>query len=56
MELYRWVKTDCGRTKLADLAARPGGLARLRLIWFVLIATLRDWTLPNPDQNDDSSS
>ena len=56
MELNRWVKTDCGRAKLADLASRPGGLARLRLIWFVLIAALRDWSLPNPDQIDESSS
>jgi hypothetical protein len=33
-----------------ELAARPGGLARLRLGWFVVIAVLRDWPLPNPDQ------
>ena len=56
MELHRWIKTDCGRAKLADLAARPGVLARLRLGWFVLIAAIRDWPLPNPDQSDDSSS
>ena len=54
--LHRWIKTDCGRAKLADLAARPGVLARLRLVWFVLIAAIRDWPLPNPDQSDDSSS
>ena len=56
MELHRWIKTDCGRVKLADLAARPGVLARLRLIWFVGIAALRDLPLPNPDQSGDSSS
>lgn len=44
--LHRWVKTECGRAKLAELAARPGWLARLRLGWFVLIAALRDWRLP----------
>ena len=54
--LHRWIKTDCGRAKLADLAARPGVLARLRMVWFVLIAALRDWPLPNPDQSGDSSS
>jgi len=42
MTLHRWIKTDCGRAKLADLAVRPGVLARLRLIWFVVIAALRD--------------
>ena len=44
--IHRWIKTDCGRAKYADLAARPGGLARVRLAWFVVIAALRDWRLP----------
>ncbi len=47
--LHRWIKTDCGRAKYADLAARPGLPSKLRLGWFVLIASLRDWSLPNPD-------
>ena len=47
--LHRWIKTDCGRAKYADLSARPGLPAQLRLGWFVLIASLRDWYLPNPD-------
>ncbi|KMM17485.1 hypothetical protein [Synechococcus sp. GFB01] len=47
--VFRWIKTECGRAKFAELAARPGPLARLRLGWFVLIAALRDWRLPNPD-------
>ena len=47
--LHRWIKTDCGRAKYADLAARPGLPAKLRLGWFVLIASLRDWSLHNPD-------
>ena len=41
----RLIKTDCGRSKYLELAARPGPLARLRLAWFVLIAGLRDWRL-----------
>ena len=46
---YQWIKTDCGRAKYADLSTRRGLPAKLRLGWFVLIASLRDWTLPNPD-------
>ena len=46
---FRWIKTDCGRAKYGDLAARPGLHARLRLAWFVLIAAIRDWPLPDPD-------
>jgi hypothetical protein len=48
--VYRWIKSECGRTKFNELAARPGWLARLRLVWFVLIAALRDWQLADPDQ------
>ena len=56
MSLHRWIKTDCGRAKLADLQQRTGPTARARLAWFILIAALRDWRLPNPDQSDDSTS
>ena len=45
---FRWIKTECGRAKYTELATRPGLLARLRLTWFVLIAALRDWRLPDP--------
>lgn len=37
-----WIRTDCGRAKYRELAARPGPWARLRLAWFVLIGALRD--------------
>jgi hypothetical protein len=43
---HRWIKTDCGRAKYAELAGRSGASARLRLAWFVLIAAIRDWRLP----------
>ena len=43
--LHRWIKTDCGRAKLAELQQRTGPIARVRLAWFILIAALRDWRL-----------
>lgn len=46
--IARWVKTECGRAKYQELASRPGPLARLRLWWFVLIASLRDCWPPLP--------
>ena len=52
--IHRWIKTECGRAKYAELAQRTGLLARLRLIWFVLIAALRDWPLPNQPESSDS--
>ena len=54
--LHRWIKTDCGRAKLADLQQRRGPIAGVRLAWFILIAALRDWRLPNSDQSDVSTS
>ena len=54
--LHHWIKTDCGRAKLADLQQRRGPIARMRLAWFILIAALRDWPLANPDQSDVSTS
>lgn len=51
---HRWIKTECGRAKFTELAARPGVLARLRLAWFVVIAALRDWQLADPDQEGES--
>ena len=49
-QIHRWIKTECGRAKYAELQSRRGFPARLRQGWFVLIAALRDWHLPNPDQ------
>ena len=43
--LHRWIKTDCGRAKLAELQQRTGLANRVRLAWFILIAALRDWRL-----------
>lgn len=40
------IRSACGRAKYLELASRPGVLARLRLAWFVAIATLRDRHLP----------
>jgi hypothetical protein len=46
--IWRWIKTDCGRAKHAELASRSGPVAWVRLAWFVLVAAIRDWRLPPP--------
>jgi hypothetical protein len=43
--IARWIRTECGRAKYLELAARSGALSRLRLAWFVLIGVLRDLPL-----------
>jgi len=52
MAIPAGIRSECGRAKYLELAARPGWLARLRLAWFVAIASLRDRNLP---QTQDSS-
>lgn len=54
--MHRWIKTDCGRAKLAELQQHQGTSAKIRMAWFVLIAAIRDWSLPNPDQAPNSKS
>ena len=54
--VFRWIKTDCGRSQYTELAARPGLTARVRLAWFVLIAALRDWPLPHCERGSDDNS
>ena len=49
------IKTACGQAKYQELAAHSGWLARLRLAWFVAIAALRDWRLPNDNENPTKS-
>ncbi len=46
IKLTNFIKTDCGRAKLAELSSRSGVLASLRLVWFVIFAIIKDWNLP----------
>ena len=52
--LFNVIKTPCGREKLTLLASKQGLLAKLRLLWFVIFATLKDINIPNPDHDEDS--
>ena len=54
---HRWIKSACGRERYAELAARSGPWAALRLRWFVAIAALRDWRLPpSPEDRQGAAS
>lgn len=48
MPIPSGIRSQCGRAKYQELAARPGWWAKLRLAWFVVIATMRDRQLPEP--------
>ena len=41
--LYKLIKTECGRSKLEKLMIKKDILSRLRLIFFIVIASIRDF-------------
>mgnify|MGYP001228625792 CR=1 FL=1 len=47
--IYNLIKTECGRTKYNELTKKEGILALLRLSWFILIATIKDWNIQKED-------
>ena len=40
--IYKLIKTECGRAKYHRLSLKKDVFSRLRLIWFILIASIRD--------------
>ena len=42
MNKSRFIKTECGLDKLSELETKRGLVARIRLYWFVVFASVRD--------------
>jgi len=45
--IFSLIKTPCGRAKYHELASRKGMISTTRLIWFVLVASIKDWNITN---------
>ncbi|KGG14542.1 MULTISPECIES: hypothetical protein [unclassified Prochlorococcus] len=45
--IFSLIKTSCGRAKYNDLASKEGFIAKARLAWFILIASIRDLNIKN---------
>jgi len=43
--LFKYIKTPCGQAKYIALESNKTFLGKIRLIWFVLIASIRDWNI-----------
>ena len=41
--IFSLIKTDCGRAKYEMLASKKGIFNRIRLYWFIIFATIKDW-------------
>ena len=40
--VFNYIKTPCGQAKYIELEANKTLLGKFRLLWFILIATIRD--------------
>ena len=43
--VFNYIKTPCGQAKYIELEANKTLLGKLRLLWFILIASIRDWNI-----------
>lgn len=48
-KIFSLIKTECGRAKYEMLASKKGIFNRIRLYWFILFATIKDWNLTAED-------
>ena len=43
--VFNYIKTPCGQAKYIELEANKTLLGKFRLLWFTLIASIRDWNI-----------
>ena len=43
--LFNYIKTPCGQAKYIELESNKTLIGKLRLMCFVLIASIRDWNI-----------
>jgi len=44
-KVFKFIKTPCGQSKYLKLEANKTPLGKFRLLWFILIASIRDWNI-----------
>lgn len=45
--VFNYIKTPCGQEKYIKLEANKTLIGKVRLFWFILIASIRDWNIEN---------
>jgi len=43
--IFKYIKTPCGQSKYIQLESNKSFLGKLRLIWFIIIASIKDWNI-----------
>ena len=51
LRIFSLIKTECGRSKYQELSLRKNLFSRIRLIWFIIIATIKDWNIEEDKNN-----
>ena len=46
-KIYNFIKTPCGQMKYEKLSLNKTIYGKLRLYWFIIFATLKDFNLKN---------
>ena len=44
-KVFKYIKTPCGQAKYIELETNKTLLGKVRLFWFILIASIRDWNI-----------
>ena len=44
-KVFNYIKTSCGQAKYIELEANKTLLGKFRLLWFIFIASIRDWNI-----------
>ncbi|AAQ00886.1 hypothetical protein EV11_0984 [Prochlorococcus sp. SS52] len=47
--IFSLIKTTCGREKYNQLVQKKDLIGQIRLIWFISIATIKDWNIKSID-------
>ena len=45
--IYKFIKSPCGQAKYERLTLNKTFSGRIRLCWFIVLATIRDFNLKN---------
>ena len=43
--LFKYIKTPCGQSKYMELQSNKSLIGKFRLVWFVIIAAIKDWNI-----------
>tara|TARA_B100000965_G_scaffold383878_1_gene383542 strand:+ start:174 stop:326 length:153 start_codon:yes stop_codon:yes gene_type:complete len=43
--IFKYIKTPCGQSKYIELESNKSLFGKIRLFWFIVIASIKDWNI-----------